>query len=251
MEPYALPAQVYAAGLVFLRVGALVMLIPGIGDAAVPPRIRLSFALLLALCLGPIAMAALPPMPAGLGDMAGQALRELIIGLLLGGLLRLFLSSLSVAGEVVSLQTTLGFAQTANPLQAQPSAALASFLSLLGVVLIFSTGLHHMFIGAIARSYTLFAPSKHVLLGDAATLAVQTVGSCFALGIQMAAPVIVFSLVFNLATGLVGRVMPQFQIFFVASPLSILFGLSIFAMTLGTMSLVWLQHYGAYLRVFN
>lgn len=251
MEPYALPAQVYAAGLVFLRVGALVMLIPGIGDAAVPPRIRLSFALLLALCLGPIAMAALPPMPPTLGEMAGQALRELIVGLLLAGLLRLLLSSLSIAGEVISLQTTLGFAQTANPLQAQPSTALASFLSLLGVVLIFSTGLHHMFIGAIARSYSLFAPAKHVLLGDGATLAVQTVGSCFALGIQMAAPVIVFSLVFNLATGLIGRVMPQFQIFFVASPLSILFGLSIFAMTLGAMSLVWLRHYETFLRVFN
>ncbi len=67
----------------------------------------------------------------------------------------------------------------------------------------------------------------------------------------MAAPVIVFSLVFNLATGLIGRVMPQFQIFFVASPLSILFGLSIFAMTLGAMSLVWLRHYETFLRVFN
>ena len=251
MEPYALPAQAYAAGLVFLRVGALVMLIPGIGDQAVPPRIRLSFALLTALCLGPIAASALPPLPATIGGMAGQALQELIVGLLLGGLLRLFLSSLSVAGEVVALQTTLGFAQTANPLQAQPSTALASFLSLMGVVLIFSTGLHHLFIGAIARSYTLFAPAKHVMIGDAATLAVQTVGNCFALGIQMAAPVIVFSLVFNLATGLVGRVMPQFQIFFVSAPLQILLGLSIFAMTLGAMGLVWLQRYESYLRVFN
>src|SRR5665213_734985 len=176
MEPYALPAQVYAAGLVFLRVGALVMLIPGLGDATVPARIRLSFALLLAMCIGPIAAPMLPPMPATLGEMAGQGIQELLIGLLLGGLLRMFLSALAITGEVVSLQTTLGFAQTANPLQAQPTAALASFLSLLGVTLIFSTGLHHMFIGAIARSYTLFAPAKHVLLGDAATLAVQTMG---------------------------------------------------------------------------
>jgi flagellar biosynthetic protein FliR len=251
MEPYALPAQVYAAGLVFLRVGALIMLIPGIGDNTVPPRIRLSFALLVSLCMGPIAYAALPALPATLGEMGGQALKELIVGLLLGGLLRFFLSSLAVAGEVVALQTTLAFAQTANPLQAQPGTALSSFLTLLGVTLIFSTGLHHMFIGAIARSYTLFAPAKHVLIGDAATLAVQTMSGCFALGIQMAAPVIVFSLVFNLATGLIGRVMPQFQIFFVATPLNILLGLSIFALTLGVMGLVWIGRYEAYLRVFN
>jgi flagellar biosynthetic protein FliR len=251
MEPYALPAQIYAAGLVFMRVGALVMLIPGIGETTVPPRIRLSFALLVAMCLGPIAAPTLPAMPATLGGMAGQAIQELVIGLLLGGLLRLFLSALSVAGEVISLQTTLGFAQTANPLQAQPSTAVASFLSLLGIVLIFASDLHHMFISAIARSYSLFAPAKHVMLGDAASLAVQTVGSCFALGIQMAAPIIVFSLVFNLATGLIGRVMPQFQIFFVATPLSLLLGLSIFAMTIGAMSLVWLQRYETFLRVFS
>jgi flagellar biosynthetic protein FliR len=251
MEPYALPGQVYAAGLVFLRVGALVMLIPGIGDNAVPPRIRLSFALLVALCLGPIAQAALPPLPTTLGEMGGQALKELIVGLLLGGLLRFFLSSLAVAGEVVALQTTLGFAQTANPMQAAPSTALASFLGVMGVTLIFASNLHHLFIAAIARSYSLFAPAKHVLVGDAATLAVQTMAGTFALGIQMAAPVIVFSLVFNLATGLVGRVMPQFQIFFVATPLNILMGLSIFALTMGVMGLVWIGRYEAFLRIFT
>ncbi len=57
MEPYALPAQIYAAGLVFLRVGSLVMLMPGVGEGFVPPRIRLSFALLLSLCLAPLAHA--------------------------------------------------------------------------------------------------------------------------------------------------------------------------------------------------
>jgi flagellar biosynthetic protein FliR len=227
------------------------MLIPGIGDATVPPRIRLSLALLIALCLGPIAAPTLPALPATMGEMGGQALKELIVGLLLGGLLRFFLSSLAVAGEVVALQTTLGFAQTANPLQAQPSTALSSFLTLLGVTLIFASNLHHLFIGAIARSYSLFAPARHVLVGDAATLAVQTMGSTFALGIQMAAPVIVFSLVFNLAAGLVGRVMPQFQIFFVATPLNILLGLSIFALTLGVMGLVWVGRYETFLRVFT
>src|SRR5690348_3019036 len=120
MEPYALPAQVYAAGLVFLRVGAVIMLIPGIGDNTVPPRIRLALALLISLCMGPIALATLPALPATIGDMGGQALKELIVGLLLGGLLRFFLASLAIAGEVVALQTTLAFAQTANPLQAQP-----------------------------------------------------------------------------------------------------------------------------------
>jgi flagellar biosynthesis protein FliR len=248
--PYAVPAEIYAAALVFVRVGAVVMLIPGLGEASVPPRIRLAFALLLALCLGPIAQPALPGIPSTVGHMGGQVLKEVFIGLMMGALMRLFLGSLAVAGETVAIQTTLSFSQTANPLQAQPGTSLTAFLTVLAVTLIFATNLHHLFLGAIARSYTLFPPSRPLPVADATALAIQTVGKSFALGIQLAAPVIVFSVIFNIAVGFVGRVMPQFQIFFVASPLSILLGLSIFALSLGTLGLIWIERYEEFLQVF-
>jgi flagellar biosynthetic protein FliR len=76
------------------------------------------------------------------------------------------------------------------------------------------------------------------------------VSKSFALGLQLAAPVVVFSIVFNIATGLVGRVMPQFQIFFVATPLSLLLGLSIFALSLGAIGVVWTQSYETFIGVF-
>ena len=91
----------------------------------------------------------------------------------------------------------------------------------------------------------------HALLSAPAALALQTVSGSFALGIQLAAPVIVFSLVFNLATGLIGRVMPAFQIFFVASPLSVLLGLSIFALSLGGIGVVWADRYRDLLANFG
>jgi flagellar biosynthetic protein FliR len=251
MEPLGLPAQVYAAGLVFVRVGAVVMLIPGIGEAFVPPRIRLGLALLLALCLGPIAAPTLPLIPSSVGDLGGQVLKELLIGLMLGALLRFFLAALSVAGEVIALQTTLAFAQTANPIQAQPGGAIASFLSLLGLVLLFATDSHHLFIAAIARSYSLFAPASHVLARDAATVAVQAASATFSLGVQLSAPLLVFALVFNVALGLVGRVMPQFQVFFAAAPLTLLLGLSIFALSLGAGMLIWIDRYRNFLQLFT
>jgi flagellar biosynthetic protein FliR len=249
MEPYALPAQVYAAGLVFVRVGSVVMLLPGIGESFVPPRIRLSMALLLALCLGPIAARTLPAMPTTLGEMGGQVFHELLVGLMLGALTRFFLGALSVAGEVISLQTTLSFAQTANPIQAQPGGAVSTFLT--GLVLLFATDAHYMFIGAIARSYSLFAPARHVLVQDAAAVALQAVISSFSLGVQMAAPLLVFALVFNVALGLVGRVMPQFQVFFAGAPLTLIAGLSVFALSLGTGMLIWLDRYRDFMRLFT
>lgn len=246
MEALGLPGEVYAAGLVFVRVGAVVMLLPGVGEQAVPPRIRLAFAFLLALTLTPVVSGSLPPVPATVGVLAGQVIGEALIGLMIGALLRLFLTSLAVAGEVISLQTTLAFAQTSNPAQAQPTTAVAAFLTLLGVVLIFSANLHHLFIGAIARSYVVFAPGRDLPVGDAASLAGQTLGQSFALGIQLAAPVIVFSLVLNVAAGFVARVMPAFQVFFAATPISVLGGLAVFALSLGVLGLVWVERYGAF-----
>lgn len=245
-----LPGEVYAAGLVFVRVAAVVMLLPGIGETAVPPRVRLGFALLLTFVLTPIVSGGLPGVPPTVGALGGQVIGEALVGLMLGALLRLFLTSLAVAGEVISLQTTLSFAQISNPTQAQPTAALASFLTLLGLLLIFATDLHHLFIAAIARSYVLFAPGKALPLGDVATLAGETLAQSFSLGLQLAAPVVVFSLVLNVAMGLIGRVMPQFQVFFAAAPISVLGGLSIFALSLGVLGLVWLDRYEAFARRF-
>ena len=250
MEAFNAPEQLWAGALVFVRVGAIVMLLPGIGETAVPPRIRLAIAFLLGLVLTPMVGAALPALPATVGGMGAWVLREAIVGLLIGGILRTMMAALSVAGEIVALQTTLSFAQTANPLQAQPGSTLASFLGLLGVTLVFATGLHHMFVGAIYQSYDLFAPAKRLLVEDAGELAVRTMAQSFAVGVQLAAPVMVFSLVFNVATGLVGRVMPQFQIFFAATPLNVLLGLSVFALSLGTVGLVWLGAYSDLVAIF-
>jgi flagellar biosynthetic protein FliR len=251
MESYATAQQVFAAGLIFSRLAAIIMLIPGIGESFIPPRIRLSLAVVMAIMLLPVLGNTVPAIPASVSGVAGAVIKETLIGLMIGAILRLFMSSLAVAGEVVSIQTTLSFAQTTNPSLGQPTPTLATFLGLMGVVLIMTTDLHHLFLSAIVKSYTLFPFHRAIQVADAGQLAVQTVGKSFALGIQLAAPVIVFSLVFNIATGLVGRVMPQFQIFFVATPLMVLMGLSIFALSLGVIGMVWMDRYHELLRVFG
>jgi len=195
--------------------------------------------------------AAIPAIPGDVSGIGLAVIKETAIGLMIGTILRMFMSSLAAAGEIISIQTTLGFAQTANPTQAAPSTTIGTFLGLLGLVLIMSTNLHHMFLSAIVRSYTIFPFTRTIPVADANTLAIQTVSKSFALGLQLAAPVVAFSLIFNVAVGLVGRVMPQFQIFFVASPLMVLLGLSIFATSLGLMGMVWLDHYRDLIAMFG
>lgn len=250
MDPYATSDQVWQGALIFARIGAVLLMLPGVGESYVPPRIRLSLALVVSLCLWPVVSQNLPPLPVSLGAMAGWIIREVAVGLAIGVMLRIFLTALSTAGEVVSLQTTLSFSQTANPLQAQPGTTLSAFLMLLGTTLIFATNTHHLFIAGLVGSYKLISPVQPLVVGDFATMAVRTLGDSFMLGVQLAAPVIVFALIFNLASGLVGRVMPAFQVFFAAAPLSIILGLSVFALSLGVIGTVFIDRYRALAMVF-
>ena len=236
--------------MIFARIGAVLMMLPGVGESYVPPRIRLSLALVVSLALWPVVANALPGLPDSIGGMAGWIIREVIVGLAIGALLRIFLTALATAGEVVALQTTLAFAQTANPMQASPGSTISAFLMILGTTLIMATNTYHLFIAGLVGSYELIAPARPLVTGDFASLAVRTLGDAFMLGVQLAAPVVVFAIIFNLASGLIGRVMPAFQVYFAAAPLSIILGLSIFALSLGVMGTVFIDRYRDLARVF-
>ena len=243
-------AQLWVVGLIFIRLASIVLLVPGLGDPAVPPRLRLCFALLLAMMITPIVGPYIPAMPPTLGALTGIVLHETIIGLMLGSLMRVLLFTLVTTGEILSLQTTLSFAQTANPTEAQSSTSLGAFLAIFGLVMIWVTNTHHLFIRAMVDSYQIFSPAKNVMIGDAGTLMVKTLGESFVLALQLSAPVIVFALVFNIATGFIGRMMPNFPIFFAATPVSVLAGLALLALSLGTIGMVFIDHYQQYLGVF-
>jgi flagellar biosynthetic protein FliR len=250
VEHYATVQQVFTGGLVFARIGAMIMTMPGLGETPTPIRVRMAFAFLMCLVVTPVVAPTLPQVPPSTGELGADVIREVLIGLAIGAILRIFLTAMATAGEVISLQTTLSFAQTANPTEATQNTTLATFLSLMAVVLIFVTDLHHLFIAAMVRSYTLFPYGHAPPVTDFTQLAIRTVGGAFALGIQLAAPIMAFSLIFNIAIGLVGRAMPQFQIFFAATPLQVLLGLSLFALSMGLMGTYWLGRYRDVLQTF-
>jgi flagellar biosynthetic protein FliR len=243
--------DVWAAALLFSRVGAMIMLLPGFGEPAVPPRIRLGFALVFALALAP-ALADRMPAPADTAwGMSLQVASETLIGVLLGGAARRLVSSLATAGQAIGLDVGLAFAQTADPTMTQSGQLLAVFLGVLGVALIFATGLDHMFLRGIAGSYELIAPGAPPRPGDAAELALDAASSSFRVGFQIATPVIAAGLIFRVGMGVLSRLIPQIQVFFVVLPLQIMGGLVVMALGLSTGMLIWLdslQRYATWLR---
>jgi flagellar biosynthetic protein FliR len=166
--------------------------------------------------------------------------QEMFIGAVLGLTARLTIAGLQVAGNVIAQQLGLGFVTAVDPTQGQQSVIVGNFLTILGVTLIFAADLHHLVIAALNDSYTLFQPGEFPLLGDVAALTTRTVAAAFRIGIQLSAPFLVFGLLFNLGLGVLARLMPQMQVFFVGLPLSILLGFLILFLVVAAMMTTFL-----------
>lgn len=243
--------DIWTTMLLFGRIGGMLMLLPGFGEPAVPARVRLGFALALSIGLGPALADRVPDAAATAFGMAAQVGGELLIGVLLGGAARLLVAALATAGQIAGLEIGLAFAQTADPTQTQSGQILAVFMGLLGVALIFTTGLHHMFLAGVAGSYDVVALGSPPPVGDAAQLALEATSASFRVGVQMAAPMIVAGLIFRVGLGVLSRLIPQIQVFFITLPLQVLGGLVVFVLGLSTGMLIWLdslQRYATWLR---
>jgi flagellar biosynthetic protein FliR len=247
----ALEGIVLAFILTFARAGAMIMLLPVIGDAGVPGRVRLAFALAVSAALAPVVADQYPTTAPAPLALAALVAREVTAGILIGTMARLIMSALDTAGFLIANQTGLAFAQTFDPGQGVQGAIISTFLSLIGALLVFETGLHHLAIGAIARSYDLIPPAGAIPVGDMAELSLHLVSSAFALGLQLAAPFLVFGFLIYVALGVMSRMMPQLQAFFLAMPINILIGFVLLAFLLGAMMTTFLDFFAREMAPFG
>ena len=246
-----LPALAAAFLLAFARVGTMVMLLPGVGEMNLPARVRLTMALVLTAILLPAHQKAYVIDLKAFGPVIVLLFQELVVGAVLGLTARLAISALQVAGSVVAQQLGLGFVTAVDPSQNQQGVLVGNFLTVLGITLIFATDLHHVALSAVHDSYMIFTPKEPLMFGDAAQTVVDTVAGAFVIGVQMSAPFIVFGLVFNLGMGILSRLMPQLQVFFIAMPATVGVGLILMALLLTMMMTLYLMHFEGVLAMLR
>jgi len=244
-----LPTFAAAFMLCFARIGTMVMLLPGLGELTVSPRVRLTIALVLTAVILPLHRSDYQLDLQSFWPVLLMLGQELLVGAVLGLLTRLTIASLQVAGSVVAQQMGLGFVTAVDPTQGQQGMIVGNFLGLLGITLIFATDLHHLVIAALNDSYVIFRPGEIPYLGDVAHALTNTVSTTFRVGIQLSAPFLVFGLLFNLGLGVLARLMPQMQVFFVGMPLSIMIGFLILLLVVGAMMMTFLDSVESVLRI--
>lgn len=242
--------NVYAFLLIFSRLGAAMMSLPGVGESSISPQVRLSIALMTAGLTVPVLGPSLPPLPAQPLHLAFLVVTEVGFGLALGLMARLLMATLHVAGTVIALQAGLAAAMFFDPAQGSQSVLVSSALIFLGIALVFATDMHLLALQAAYDSYTLFPPLQAPAFGDFAQVATRLVDSAFALGIKLAAPFIVFGIVFNVALGLLNRLMPTLQIFFIMQAPQIALALVMLGLSLTAIGISFTTRFEEHMSQF-
>ena len=224
-----LPAWSFAFVLALARIGGAVALLPGLGEGALPPMLRAGIALTVTLVLLPVIAPLVPPPPEPGLQAAGMVAAELVTGLWLGWLARLFALALPIAGQFIAY--LLGLATVLQPSTdlGSQNTALSRLFELAAPLAILSSGLYALPLTALAGSYRLIPPGSVLPAGDGAAITVRTVGSIFALALRLAAPFLLAGIVWHVAIGLLARLVPRIQVYFVAMPGQILGGLVLLA----------------------
>ncbi len=248
----SLPIDVFLVFAVFCRVGAMFMTAPAFGDFTLSPRLRLAAAIAVTAALAPVAGQFYPAWAreGGLSVMSAVIIGELLIGGFLGLAARTFFAALNVAGQTIAYQMGLSLSQIFDPSQELQGAIVGGFLAVLGTTMIFATDLHHMLLTALKDSYLLMAPGALPRFGDMSSLMVETLSAAFSLGLRLAAPFILFGLVFYIGAGVLNRLMPQAQVFFMLMPASLTLGLMLLMLTTGLVMVLFLERFETFLSQF-
>jgi flagellar biosynthetic protein FliR len=245
--PALLPAWTFGFLLVACRVGAVIMTMPAFGEAEVPVTVKAAITLAFAAVIWPAVSPALPPPPTDAARAGLAIVVECLAGFWIGGLARLVVLALPLAAQIVGFLVGLSSAVLFDPAFGATGTALSRLLGLGAIVLLFATGLHALPLAALAGSYAVLPAGSPFPADAAAEAMVRMAAASFGLAFQLAGPFVLAGIVFQLALGVMSRIVPQMQVYFVAMPAQIIGGLALMALLAGTLLAAWAEAAGSLL----
>lgn len=205
--------QILAFGLVFLRTLSFFIALPIFGVAHVPSPAKILFSLMLAVLLFPTLSFTGPENIRFEEQILFFGIKEILVGLFLGYFLRVLMMSFIVAGDMIGMSAGLASAQMFNPLSGGSSNVIEQFYLALATLIFLALNGHHIFLLGFAKSLELIPVTSLSLNAVAFNQVTEVCAEVFMMGIKMAAPVIVSVFLANVVLGVLGRAVPQINIF--------------------------------------
>ncbi len=231
---------------VFVRISAMMAVLPAFGDQPVPIRVRLMLSLMFTLVVAPAVAPGLAMLPGSPWDAAILLGPEVIAGLLFGLFLRFFILALQIAGSIAAQSTSLSqiFGGTAG---VDPQPAIGHLLVVAGTALAALSGLHVQAAAYMIQSYDLLPFGVRIDGEVVSHIGTAEVSRAFGLGFTLAAPFLIASLIYNVVLGVINRAMPQLMVSFVGAPAITAGGLLLLLITAPIMLAIWMTAFSTFM----
>jgi flagellar biosynthetic protein FliR len=205
----------------FARIGSSLYLFPALSSNYVLMQSRLALGILTSIILYPILIEHMPLYPISMGQYISYLIAEVMIGIVMTIAAKICFSALDIVGTIISMQSGLSAATFFDPNQGEQVSIITTFLTLTAYTMIFVTYTHYLFFEAIIDSYNLFALGSFPEIADLGSFISHSVNQAFILAFKLASPFITVSLGFLISNGVLSRLMPNLQVFFVVTPVQI------------------------------
>ena len=217
--------NVLATFIVFCRIGACLMLVPGYSSVNVPPQIRLFLALVTTFALTPILIAILKPLVDGASPLTLALLigTELLVGSVIGLGGRVFFLALQTMLAVMASAIGLSSIPGTPVGDTDPAPPVVPLIMAAVTTLFFLTDQHWQVLRGLMNSYDVWHPGEKLTGEMALNQLVSRLADAFVLTLRITSPFIVYSVIVNLAVGLINKLTPAIPVYFISVPF-VLFG---------------------------
>ena len=226
--------------LVGARLGGLVVAMPML-SSGMPVRIRVLLVIAMTVVLVPGVVAANPFSGSFLTipEILFAAIREVIFGMVIGGVVQLLVTGIGLAGELIANVTGMQLAQTADPATGEAVPQLSRLLGLLVTAIMFAVGGHRFLIDAVLTSFRKFPPMSVSIDQTMLAMVVDQLAIAIESGLRIAAPVVACVLLTNIIVAIISRTVPQLNVLAVGLNINLMAALVVLALTIGSVGLVF------------
>lgn len=238
-------ATVLSLFLIFCRIGACLMLLPGYSSVRIPSNVRLFIAVGVSLAVSPGLMADIRPMIGAAGDdiRLQMIVTELLNGAMIGLLGRIFMIALQFSGSFVANAIGMGQALGAPVEEAEAMPAIVTLITLTATVLIFALNLHAEVLKAILASYRTMPVEAGFAARSGLVQITDNLDETFVLCLRIASPFVVYAVIVNFAIGLMNKMTPQIPVYFISMPFVIAGGMVLLGVSVGDFLRIFLDNY--------
>jgi flagellar biosynthetic protein FliR len=228
---------IIALFLAFCRVGGCIMLMPGFSSARLPMQVRLFLSVAISMAILPMVWDIIYPRaasdPAALGMLIAS---ETLVGAVFGLIARLYTAGLQFAGTAISSAISFNGPPGSDIIEDSSEGQLTSLLALAGLLVLLMLNFHHVVIKSLLDSYTTIPLSEGLNPRRILITLTDTLSATFMIVLRLISPFLLYSIMFNVAVGLINKMAPQIPVYFISTPYALMGG--IFLLYLGIAAMI-------------